>query len=41
MYTRRMEDDPFIIASQAKQVFYVKDPVENDWCVVLTCPPKG
>lgn len=35
------QDDPFILASQAKQVFYVQDPVETDWYVVLTCPPKG
>jgi len=26
----RVQDDPFILASQAKQVFYVQDPVEND-----------
>lgn len=37
----RLQDDPFILASQTKQVFYVQDPVENDWCVVLTCPLKG
>ena len=37
----RVQDDPFILASQVKQVSYVQDPVENVWCVVLTCPPKG
>ena len=37
----RVQDDPFILASQVKHVFYVQDPLENDWCVVLTCPPKG
>ena len=26
----RVQDDPFILASQAKHVFYVQDPVEND-----------
>ncbi len=35
-----MQDDPFIMASQAKQVFYVQDPLENDWYVVLACPPN-
>ncbi|XP_019184592.1 PREDICTED: uncharacterized protein LOC109179541 [Ipomoea nil] len=28
-------DDPFILASQAKQVFYVSDPVDNKWSIVL------
>lgn len=37
----KVQDHPFILASQAKQVFYVQDPIENDWYVVLTCPPKG
>ena len=37
----RVQYDPFILASQVKQVFYVQDAVENDWCVFLTCPPKG
>ena len=37
----RVQDDPFILALQEKKLFYVQVPVENDWCVVLTCPPKG
>ena len=37
----RVQDDPFILASQAKQVFYVQDPIDNNWCVVLTFPLKG
>ena len=37
----RVQDDPFILAPQEKQVFYVQYPVENDWRVVLTFPPKG
>ena len=28
-------DEPFILASQAKQVWYVKDPLEPDWHVVV------
>lgn len=30
--------DPFILASQAKQVFYVNDEFDKKWSVVL-CPP--
>ena len=37
----KVQDDPFILASQAKQVLYVQDTLENDWYVVLTCPQKG
>ena len=37
----RLQADPFILASQANQVFYVQDLVENDRYVVLACPPKG
>ena len=37
----RVQDDPFILESQEKKVFYVQYPVENDWFVFLTCPPKG
>ena len=28
-------DEPFIMATQAKQVFYVTDPANNNWSVVL------
>ncbi|XP_019189401.1 PREDICTED: uncharacterized protein LOC109183793 [Ipomoea nil] len=28
-------DEPFILASQAKQVFYVSDPIDNKWSIVL------
>ena len=37
----RVQDDPFILASQVKHVFYVRDLVENDWYAVLKFPPKG
>ena len=37
----RVQDDPFILASKAKQVFYVQYLVENNGCVVLACPSKG
>ncbi|KAL0544964.1 hypothetical protein IC582_020094 [Cucumis melo] len=32
------KSDSFILASQAKQVFYVKDPSDVRWSVVLTPP---
>lgn len=32
----RQHDEPFILASQAQQVFYVEDPVEKGWHVVVS-----
>ena len=29
------KEDPFIMAYQAKQVFYVKDPLNEKWSVVI------
>ena len=29
------EDDPFILASQANQVFYVDDPMERGWSIAF------
>jgi len=29
------QNDPFIMAEQAKQVFYVQDPCDEKWSVVL------
>jgi len=37
----RVQDYPFILESQEKQVLCVQDLVDNDWYVVLTGPPKG
>ena len=31
----RATDEPFILASQAEQVWYVQDPMEPDWSVVV------
>ena len=31
----RYKDEPFILASQAQQVFYVTDPVDANWSIVL------
>lgn len=32
--------DTFIFATQAQQVFYVKDPIEPDWEVVVKAKPR-
>ena len=34
------KSDPFILASQAKQVFYVQDQLNPRWSVVLSTPKK-
>jgi len=34
------ENDPFVFASQVKQVYYTKDP-NDDWHVVTNTTPKG
>ena len=34
-------NDQFIFASQARQVFYVNDPNDGRWYVVLTTKPKS
>lgn len=31
----KQHDEPFVLASQAQQVFYVEDPVEKGWHVVV------
>ena len=33
-------DEPFVLASQAKQVFYVKDSNESDWYTVIQTQPR-
>ncbi|XP_059653279.1 uncharacterized protein LOC132300278 [Cornus florida] len=33
-------DEPFILASQAEQVFYVDDPIDNEWKVVIGAKPR-
>ncbi|CAL1359760.1 unnamed protein product [Linum trigynum] len=36
-----MDDkEPFIMASQAQQVFYVDDPIEKNWKVVVRTTPR-
>ena len=34
------KSDPFILASQAKQVFYMQDQLDPRWSVVLSTPQK-
>ena len=34
------KSDPFILASQAKQVFYVEDQLDPKWSIVLSIPLK-
>jgi hypothetical protein len=36
-----MLDEPFILASQAVQVYYVKEGPESDWHVVAQSKPRG
>jgi hypothetical protein len=31
----KISDEPFILASQAVQVFYVPDPIDTEWAAVL------
>lgn len=37
---RRHENEPFIIADQAQQCFYIEDPTEPDWSFVLKRYPR-
>ncbi|KAF7144323.1 hypothetical protein RHSIM_Rhsim05G0054900 [Rhododendron simsii] len=42
LYTKNQErDEPFVLASQAQQIFYIQDPVEDDWNVVIKMKPRG
>lgn len=34
-------DDPFVIATQVQQVFYVQDATEVDWFYVMKILPRG
>ncbi|XP_022883480.1 uncharacterized protein LOC111400296 [Olea europaea var. sylvestris] len=37
----QFERDPFILTSQAKQVFYSKESDTSNWYIVLKAPPRG
>ncbi|XP_024195897.1 uncharacterized protein LOC112199069 [Rosa chinensis] len=32
--------DPFVLGKDVKQVWYVADPLDDDWSVVITCPDR-
>lgn len=41
LYSRQeIIDEPFILESQAKKVFNVQDPVEEDWFIVVKTKPR-
>lgn len=33
-------DEPYVLASQAQQVFYVEDPIDTDWHAVIKTKPR-
>ena len=37
----RMEDEPFILATQAEQVYYSQDQFDPDWFVAMKMKPKN
>lgn len=37
----QLQRDPFILASQAKQVLYSRENESSSWYVVLKAPPRG
>ena len=36
----KLSDEPFILASQATQVFYVPDPIDTEWVAVVQSKPR-
>jgi hypothetical protein len=36
----RLDDDPYVFSSQVEQVFYVDDPKNKDWSVVVKTRPR-
>ncbi|XP_058182880.1 uncharacterized protein LOC131300883 [Rhododendron vialii] len=41
LYTKNQEqDEPFVLASQAQQIFYIQDLVDDDWNVVVKMKPR-
>ena len=37
---QNISDEPFILTSQAEQVFYVEDPMDKGWHVVIRTKPR-
>ncbi|XP_026449878.1 uncharacterized protein LOC113350028 [Papaver somniferum] len=40
-YKNQYQNDPFILASQARQVFYYRESYSSNWFVMLKPPPRG
>jgi hypothetical protein len=40
-FQNEFESDPFILASQASQVFYSRESQSSSWYTVLRAPPRG
>lgn len=38
--TNNLTDEPFVLASQATQVYYVRDPIDRDWHAVVQSKPR-
>ena len=36
----KISDEPFILASQALQVYYIHDPIDTDWAAVIQSKPR-
>jgi hypothetical protein len=36
----KLSDEPFILASQAVQVYYVSDPIDTEWAAVVQSKPR-
>jgi hypothetical protein len=36
----KVSDEPFILASQAVQVYYVPDPIDTEWAAVVQSKPR-
>ena len=36
----KLSDEPFILASQALQVYYIHDPIDTDWAAVIQSKPR-
>ena len=38
--SEKLEHDPFVFSSQVKQVFYVRDPKNENWSTVIKAKPR-
>lgn len=38
--SHEIDEEPFILASQAEQTFYVDDPTDPEWLVAITTKPR-